>query len=189
MHQNKKMGLGKKIGIGIGILFVIIIVAGIASVSFSPSSTQTTTNTEKGKQTTDQGFGVGDSVDLGDLTLTVNNVLILPVLGTGYVSSFADGTFVVVEVSIENRGKDIKTIITSNFKVVDSQDRSYDWSSKSIYLNSMGLTPLEIIKNIGPGLKTTGYMAFDVPVNDTGLMLEVNIPFSGNVNIGIGNSG
>ncbi|QLH08558.1 DUF4352 domain-containing protein [Candidatus Nitrosotenuis sp. DW1] len=197
MNEKKNLGLGKKIAIGIGILFVLIIIAGIASLPSSSSTNpqQNTLPVEQNaivEETTSQEpiksneFAIGDRVSIDDNVYVINQIFTTPAIGSDYVNKMADGIFVVVEISIENGGDSATMVSPERFQIIDSQNRQYGWSSDYIYLSSMGLEPLPLLKELGPGLKTSGYVAFDIPADDRGLVLEISETFSGKKYVKIG---
>ena len=94
----------------------------------------------------------------------------------------ASGIFIVIDISIENSGKDTETISSSNFKLIDSQERTYEPHSKgSFYLTYMDYDPI-IFEKLGPSLTKTGNIVFDISEDSTGLKLMIEN--NGYVNIG-----
>lgn len=119
-------------------------------------------------------ISIGDMVTVENIKYTVTDAFTLPYVGTGYYGKEADGIFVVITLSMENVGKESEYISSSQFGLIDNQDRKYDVSTEAIiYLGSMGFDAL-IFDKLGPGLKTEGSIIFDVPSDDKGLKLKIS---------------
>ena len=100
-------------------------------------------------------------------------VFVLPVIGSDYIQKEADGTFIILSVAIKNNGKNEVFLTSNSFKIKDSQGRKYNADTgASMYLGTMGFNGL-IFKTLGAGLLTNGDIVFDVPTDDTGLILEI----------------
>jgi len=163
--------------------------------ALSPSETPTTEKENKTTTPAETGtagkiFNLGDKVAIGGMEYTVDkDVFATPALGSGYVNKQADGIFIVLSITIKNNGKNEVFLTSNSFKLKDFQEREYNADAGAgIYLSTMGLNGL-VLKNLGAGLSTNGGIVFDVPADDTGLVLEITGEgiFAGTEYVKIGN--
>jgi hypothetical protein len=191
-HQKREWDLGMKIGVVIGILFLLIIVVVVSSGGSNQTGPTESTSQTPSQETIVQEpiksneFAIGDRVSIDDNVYVINSVFTTPTIGNEYYNKMSDGIFVVIGVSVENGGSAATMVSPERFHITDSQNRQYGWSSDSIYLGSMGFEPLPLLKELGPGLKTSGYVAFDIPTGDKGLVLEISETFSDKKYVNIG---
>ena len=115
---------------------------------------------------------IGQTVADGDLAFTVNSISTASSVGNSYVAKTAQGIYYIITIKIDNNGKDTKTINASDFNVVDSQGRKFDYSNDGQLAmeESTGTTDL-FLQQVQPGLSVTGKIIFDVPKDATGLKL------------------
>jgi hypothetical protein len=110
-------------------------------------------------------FVVGDIVEIGDLTLIVNEVTSPP--GDEFNKPNADNKFVVVDVTLENKGAEAKNISSMmQMHLKDATGQRYDLDL-SASMASGGTTP---DGEIAPGEKMRGQVGFQVPENAQGLV-------------------
>lgn len=181
-------GLSKIIKIILGFFGLIIVLGIIGSLMIPVEETGKVTETLEEETTTtimttttiakpydyerEQIFAIGDVK-----YAVAEDVLTFPILGSEFYSVQADGIYVVIGIAVENAGDDEIYFSFSSFKLKDYKNRKYDASTTgAIYLQSMGLTAMPMMKELGPGLSTSGYIVFDVPENDKGLILEISGP-------------
>lgn len=156
---------------GFLVLIIIIIVISAASGGSNKGGSTGSDNASSAQSQT-QSAKVGQTVNDGDLAFTVQSVDNEQSIGDSFDQKTAQGTFYVLSVKIQNNGKDTKTINASDFTVVDSQGRKYDYSTD-------GQTAMEMqnggtsffLQQIQPSLSVTGKIVFDVPKTATGLKL------------------
>ena len=182
----------KKWWVWILIFFGIIFLAGLLSPS--EPSTKTGTITESGKESAKVAesaetaketikeetkvaetiYNLGDTITIEGMEYVVDKeVFALPIIGSDYVQKQADGTFMIFSVIIKNNGKSEVFLTSNSFKLKDSQGRKYNADTgASMYLSTIGLEGL-VFKTLGAGLSTSGNIVFDVPTDDTGLVLEI----------------
>ena len=87
-------------------------------------------------------------------------------IGSGYTTEYPDASFLIVDLAIRNNDKTASTL--PPVKLVDSDDREYDESSKGIIMqNSIG-----ILKSLNPGVSSRGYVVFDVPAGKYALKVS-----------------
>ena len=110
-----------------------------------------------------QFYFIGDRVEIGDFAYTINSYYVTTEVGEYIFDRLlgvrADGIFLVLDVTIENIGRESKTIWNSNVKIIDIEGRKFEHNSMAeIYLdNSFSFRQMQ------PGLPRTGEIAFDVP--------------------------
>lgn len=158
------------------ILFVIGIIlsaVGGTSKNSTTNSVNTSGSTTSTVQTAQAKTAkVGDTVSDGDLAFTVQSVDNAQTIGSSFDQKTAQGKFYILTVKIQNNGKDTKTVNASDFNIVDSQGRKYDYSTDGQTAMEManGTTDL-FLQQVQPSLSVTGKIVFDVPATATGLKL------------------
>lgn len=151
----------------------------LGAVLFAPSenvATSTTTETMNSpaeavaaEQTTQapaaeevKTYVIGDRVVSGNIAYTITNVQTSPTLSNEYSSTSADGIFVIVDMTLENIGKETITMTSNYVKLVDDQARVFESDSDSwMYIDNNNNL---LLKQLQPGLQTNGRIVFDVPV-------------------------
>jgi len=87
-------------------------------------------------------------------------------IGSEYTAQYPDARFLVVDLAIRNNDKTASAL--PPVKLVDSDGREYDESSKGIFMeNSFG-----ILKSLNPGVSSRGYVVFDVPAGKYALKVS-----------------
>lgn len=81
------------------------------------------------------------------------------------------GKFLVVNVVVENLGKDMKTV--TGLKVVDDQNREFISYSKGFGLKNLGAEMLSVLDNINPNVPLTFADVYEIPADAKGLKLKV----------------
>lgn len=116
---------------------------------------------------TPEPAGIGTSVRDGDFEFVVQGVEAGKAeIGGEYLSTKAQGQFVLVTVQVTNIGDKPGTFFGSNAKAVDSQGRGVSASTEAaIYLEDSN----SLYEEINPGNSVTGTIVFDVP---TGTSLD-----------------
>lgn len=156
-----------------GLLAIIIFFVFIGIISGSGKGGSNSNNNGTSAQAEQTKTAkVGDTVNDGDLAFTVQSVDNTQTIGNSFTQKTAQGTYYILTVKIQNNGKDTKTINASDFSVVDSQRRKYDYSNdgQTAMEMSNGATSF-FLQQIQPSLSVTGKIVFDVPASATGLKL------------------
>lgn len=110
-------------------------------------------------------FAVGNFVEIGDLTLVVNEVTFPP--GDDFNTPDADHKFVVVDVTLENKGSETRAISSlMQMELKDATGQKYDLDLMAS-VASGGSTP---DGEIAPGEKVRGQVGFEVPEDAQGLV-------------------
>lgn len=118
---------------------------------------------------------VGDQVNVGKLTYTVNDVKQVATLSNALGEKKTSGQFLVVDVTILNRDKEERFVDSEMFKVkVDDTEYSADAELGS-YANEGGLG--FFLETINPNIEKQGKIVFELPKNAKGYVLEVSSGF------------
>ncbi|MDN5293296.1 MAG: hypothetical protein PWQ91_1856 [Eubacteriales bacterium] len=144
------------------------------SSSSSNSSTSTQDNTA---QQEEKIYKVGEEVQVGNLVYKVEKVEKTQQVGNDLLNKKANGTFLVVTITVTNKDKESRMIDTTMFKLVQGNTK-YDADSEatSLYANENNRF---FLQNINPNISATGKIVFDIPANATGLKLLVQDKFFG----------
>jgi hypothetical protein len=169
------------------VFFVFIIAAGSGKNSGSTTNSNSSSGSNNNTPSV-QTAKVGATVNDGDLAFTVQSVDTAQTIGNSFTQKTAQGQYVILTVKIQNNGKDTKTINASDFNVVDSQGRKYDYSNDGqMAMEETDGTTSFFLQQIQPSLSVTGKLVFDVPATATGLKLMAQGDiFSNPVSIDLG---
>lgn len=149
--------MGKGLGcLGFVFIGIIAIAAIIATVGGSESGES---GSESGKEEK-QEFAIGEKVKAGDLEYTVNSVENADTVGNQYVSSNADGKYIVADVTVKNNGDESITIDTELFKILNKGATNGADAAASTEAN-----PSDIgffLEQLNPSNEKSGKVVFDV---------------------------
>lgn len=122
--------------------------------------------------------GIGEVVKVGKVEFTVNSTSTAKNVGGEYGQN-AQGTYLLVNVTVKNTGNESITTDTSFFQV-KAGEKTYDAdSTASIYANEA--TDF-FLQQVNPDLSATGVVVFDVSdelIANPELMLQVQTGFFG----------
>ncbi len=110
-------------------------------------------------------LALGKTVELAGTRYTVNSAETKDSIGSDILGETADGTFVVVSLTIENRKSETKTFTSSSAKFVASSGDEYDTDSEGSIAATTGDGDPLIFEEMQPKLPKTGLLVFDVPKN------------------------
>lgn len=138
-------------------MVVIGALAGNKGGSTKSGTTQTTSEAPK-------IAGLNETVQDGDLAFTVTSVEKVKTLGNQYSKKSAQGTFYVIAMKVENKGKKTATFDSSMAKVKDAEGREFERSIDGQTAKSMseGKTDM-FLQQIQPSLSVLGDLVFDLP--------------------------
>lgn len=129
---------------------------------------------EKGSQS--NPAKIGQAVDLEGTRYTINAVRTAPTVGGSFLKEKADGVFVVVDLTIENRKDESKIFMDSATQFTAPDGTSYATDSDASIVADDSL----ILTEMHPDLPTDGTLIFDVPqAKLKGGLLEVSDLFGG----------
>lgn len=168
----------------IGSIGVVAIVAAVSLGSGGGDTGGGAAVAESGNSASDPGadkkdkpFKVGQTVELEGTQYTVTKTNTTKELGPNFMSEKADGTFVVVSLTVENKKNETKTFTEAATQYVAKDGTKYDTStdgSMAVAEDSM------LLKEMQPNLPTNGKLVFDVPDNAvSGGQLKVEDIFGG----------
>ncbi len=138
-------------------------------IGFIFGSNNSGTNASSTQQA--QNSKIGDRVIAGDFAYTFTGMTTSKQIGDylsdgTFLGKKADGKFIILDVTIENVGKQSEDIlIGSNVKIIDDQGRKFEHDTMAeIYLKAEAFT----FTQLQPGLPKSGKIVFDVPENLNG---------------------
>lgn len=142
----------------LGVVVVIIIVIAIISAVMGGGDSGSSKD-EK------QEYAIGEKVKVDDLEYTVNSIETANSVGNQYVSSNADGKYIVADVTVKNNGDESITIDTELFKILNGDATNGADSSASTDANTSASDPSDIgffLEQLNPSSEKTGKVVFDV---------------------------
>ena len=158
----------------IAIIFVIIV-----SSSGGDDKSNTSTSGEEGSKTqavskTEQSYGLKQEAPAGDLIFTANSVTKKKTIGSSvFAKTSQSGTFVIVNMTLANKGKETLTTDSSLFELMDSEGRTFENSRDGQAAVMLGGNDNFFLKQVQPGLSATGDVVFEVPSDASGLKIVV----------------
>lgn len=180
--EKPKKPIYKKWWFWLIIVIVILAIAGNSGgdtekPSSNPQSTDKPVTTDKPAQE-EKTASIGDTIRVGDVEFTVNKTSTAKNVG-GEWGSTAQGTFLLVNVTVKNVGNEAITTDSSFFKI-KVNDKKYEAdSSASIHADS----ELKFfLQKVNPDLSNTGTVVFDVTdevIANPELTLQVQTGFWG----------
>lgn len=135
------------------------------------SSNGTSQKTATSQQQEQKIFKVGEDVVVKDVKWKVVKAWKADQLNDYSGAVKPAGKFVVVNVTVENMGKEMKT--ASGLKLVDSQSREFISYSKAFSLQNLGAESLYLLSNLNPNVPYTFADVYEVPADAEGLKLKV----------------
>lgn len=173
----------KKIWFWVLVVIVLIIAVNMGgedtSTSKNAEGTEKAVKADKDKAPAkEQVFGIGDVVKVGDVEFTINSTSTAKNVGGEYGTN-AQGTYLLMNVSVKNVGNESITMDSSFFQL-KSGEKTFDAdSSASIYANE---DTNFFMEQVNPDLTTTGIVGFDVSdevIANPELMVQVQTGFFG----------
>lgn len=169
------MGKAKKIGLGIAIGFAALIVLGVIGSYVSEDTTESNDiQIEQVPEPIPVGDKnnpalIGENVIAGGISFKVTSVKTISSVGSEYLGEDADGIFLVIDLMMENNGKESVQIISDYFRLIDSQQRKFESDNQAwIYLDEN-----VFLKQLQPTIPTKGQIIFDIPTHSETYILEV----------------
>lgn len=152
----------------------------------TPTSQETTTTSENSSEKTEQtvtkkaepSYTIGQLVKVGDVEYTVLGKELATNIGGEYGKN-ANGVFVLVTVTVTNKGNKPITVTDDFFTLIKGETEYTSDSSAGIYANDDAKF---FLTELNPENTVTGLVVFDVneaTANDPGLQLRVQTGFWG----------
>lgn len=87
-------------------------------------------------------------------------------LGNQFLEKKAQGTFYVISLKVENKGKKTATFNSSQAKILDDQGREFEYSVDGQSAKGMSQGHIDLfLQQIQPSLEVTGDLVFDLPAD------------------------
>lgn len=170
-------------------LLAIIIVIAIANSGEEESATEANKADTETAKSTDKAeaketkkeetvVGIGEALKVGDVEFTVNGTSTAKNVGGQYGAN-AQGTYLLIDVTVKNVGTEAITVDSSFFKLMVGEKTYESDSTAGIYANENAGFFLD---QVNPDLSITGKAVFDVTdeiIANPDLMLQVQTGFWG----------
>ena len=162
------------IALGAAALLTAIIVLSIASAVVDELKDNGTLSTgDSASQTAPETtFAVGQAIDFDSKKVTVTSAERNWQSGNQFITPESGNEFVKVQVTIENNSNSQVSYNTFDWKMQDSQGVIKDIDSSTFTIDG-GLNSGDLAK----GGKVSGFMIFQVPANDSGLVISYSPSF------------
>lgn len=123
---------------------------------------------------------IGETIKLEGTQYTVKSVKTAADVGSEFFKETADGKYVIIDLTIENKKNETKTFSDSAAKFVTTDGKSYSADTDAtVALMGTDGQPL-FLEEMQPDLPKTGKLVFDVPPGKIkGGLLEVSDLFGG----------
>jgi hypothetical protein len=162
-----------------------VIVAGAAANAGTSSTSSSAGSADEPAAAAPAPATIGTAVRDGDFEFTVTGVERGKTqLGGEYLSTTAQGEFVLVNLTVRNIGNEPGTLFDQNTKLFDAQGREFrPSSSAAIYLPEQSNV---IAQTINPGNQVSGTIVFDVPTGAQLASIQLHdSAFSGGVSVAL----
>ena len=157
---------GKKLkgnGLIIALIVLVVILVGMIGLGMGQKNEDEIKTSNEPKK---EIYSIGEEAILGNGAITVTSVA--KSQGSTYIKPKNGKEFVIVSVTIENKGNKNLSYNPFYFKMQNSQGQQESITfSASVDNNDTELNSGELI----PGGKVSGTIAFEQPINDEGLIL------------------
>lgn len=121
----------------------------------------------------DNSISVGETVELKGTQYTVESAKTKPTIGPEVIQETANGIYVVVKLTIENKKDETKTFSESAAKFISGNEKSYSTDTEGSMAAAGDGEPL-FLAEMQPDVPKTGLLVFDAPKNQIkGGLLEV----------------
>lgn len=178
----KKFGMGCLGIIGIFVIIGIIIAAVGGDDTSDPSEgevQETQEEAEEGgdaesseetneaveEEDVEQTANIGDTVEVGDVTYTINDVSTASEVGPSALPTTTSEQFIVVDLTVVNNGNEAMTFDSSYIKLQDGDttfEPSPDASMSANQSEDGNIENSFFYEDINPGSEVTGNVVFDV---------------------------
>jgi hypothetical protein len=168
---NKGLTIAGLVCASLGLLMCVLYTAAFSSAVATaptapplaaPTAPSLTTADQRGSDTAPApAGGIGEQVQDGAFAFTVTDVETKESLGSGYLKSEAEGSYVLVHVTVTNVGTEAAMFADSNQTLLDADRREFsaDSGAAVMYLPDSQA----FLNQINPGNKVDGVLVFDVP--------------------------
>lgn len=180
----KRGGCLKWFGIGLVLFLVVSVIASMGEDDNTPSSSQSASvasteqpaEQEEEKEVEEESFGIGDTIQAGDLSVKVNNVSSASVIESMFSQEVpSTGNYLLIDMTVRNDGNDAVTVDNNNFKLVRGETTYNSDSTATIYANEDSTS--FFLNSLNPEATLSGTVVFDISENSAGdpdLQLEIS---------------
>jgi hypothetical protein len=172
-------------GVACSVLGLLVCISYAAAFGAAVSTTPATSTSSTGGTVTDAPAGIGAQVQDGEFAFTVTNVETgREALGDGFLRSEAQGSYVLVHVTVTNIGTEAQMFTSANQTLLDAQGREFEADAGAALMN---VPDSELfLTDINPGNSVDGVLVFDVPegLSPTGIELHESM-FSGGATVSL----
>lgn len=139
---------------------VLIVIIGLGTISTLGGDGESSGGgSSDSKKEEAKSFHVGEVVTVGDVEYKVNSVTTDSEVGGDYFTQTANGTYLIVNISVTNKGNEQLFVDSSLFNLIYGEKEYAADSTAGIYANDDASFFLE---NVNPDLTLTGNVVFDV---------------------------
>ncbi|MBO1515294.1 DUF4352 domain-containing protein [Metabacillus bambusae] len=143
----------------------------------APPETEEGTDAAEGeKQEETKTYKIGDAVKVGDVVFTVHGKSTANNVG-GEFGQNASGTYLILDVTVKNEGKEAIMTDSSFFKLLQGDTEYNADDSATLYANEAGKG--FFLEEINPNLENRGKVVFDVADAKAAYQLQVQSGFWG----------
>ena len=174
-YSQKKKGGCLKWG-AISLLALVVLIAACSALVSGSSdddnsggggdtdAAETEASSNKADDDNEPHVGPKGTVVVDTLTWQVLGARKAEELGSEFSSESADGVYVVAQLRVHN-GKDESVTISSDIATLEVNGKEYKYDSDGTTALTLGGGGEEtfFLKDLGPDVRTTGYVVFDVP--------------------------
>lgn len=159
------------------LVIVVIGIVGMANGDSTPTKVENGNPQQQAKaEEVKESYKVGESIKLGDVILTVNEVQ--ESQGGQYTKPSEGNTWIELNLTVQNTGKNQEYITTlGQMFILDTENNQYQVAVTSKAMENPGSTGLD--GALLAGAKKTGWVGFEVPQTATGLKLQYNTSMIG----------
>jgi Domain of unknown function (DUF4352) len=146
------------------------------STSANSNNTANDTNKEsKDKKEDEKIYNIGDSFESGKLGVAINSVE----EKTEFTSDnqfiknvTTEGKFVAVTAKLTNNDKEARTFSSTQFKLIDDKDRTFETLTSAELMMILGDQNL-FLESCNPGMSRSGVFVFEIPSDVESYSIEV----------------
>ena len=121
-------------------------------------------------------YSIGEAVDVGGLSVTVNGKSNQATVGNEFLNETAgSGNYLLLDITITNNGNEAVTVDDSNFKLIKGETTFKSDGTATIYVNDESAS--FFLNQLNPESTLSGIVAFDISeesASDPSLQLEVS---------------
>lgn len=179
--KRKKGGCLKWLILIGGAIFILGFCGAMALDPGEESEDETTEQTDEEVAETatsneETTYSIGEAVDVGGLSVTVNGKSNQATVGNEFLNETAgSGNYLLLEITITNNGNEAVTVDDSNFKLIKGETTFKSDGTATIYVNDESAS--FFLNQLNPESTLSGIVAFDISeesASDPSLQLEVS---------------